>query len=169
MLNQAFEARVLLRDKKHKPSKEIKNTSPQWSKEINTNPAKEINRNTNPAKMENGNHAWRRLQAVARIEPRWLWRLELNEEQRGLFWVWFRFGWCGEWRTKGSVLGVWFGFVNLENEERRKKNGSVDLENEERRKKRKNSRSTRKEIKCVKLDFHYQHIDLKSLRLELLQ
>ena len=40
---------------------------------------------------------------------------------------------------------------------------------EQRRKKMKNSGSTRKEIEFVKLNFHYQHIDLESLRLELLQ
>ena len=44
--------------------------------------------------------------------------------------------------------------------------GLFGVENEERRKKRTNSGSTRKEIECVKLDFHYH---LESLRLELRQ
>ena len=42
-------------------------------------------------------------------------------------------------------------------------------EKEEQQKKKKNSESTRKEIECAKLNFHYQHIDLESLKLELLQ
>ena len=42
-------------------------------------------------------------------------------------------------------------------------------EKEEQQKKKKNSESTRKEIECVKLDFHYQHFDLETLMLELLQ
>ena len=71
---------------------------------------------------------WRRLQAAAWTKPRWRLglkpkrrKLELNEEQKGLFKVWFGSSWCREWRTKGFVLGVWFRSVDLENEEQRKK------------------------------------------------
>ena len=82
-----------------------------------------------------------------------------------------------EWVCSGFDLGL----VGVENEEQRGLFFGFDLglliqrmKNEGRK-----GRTTKqekeeqwvniKEIECIKLDFHYQHIDLESLRLDLLQ